>query len=217
MVELSPCPVTLGAATRNLVPEVRAMPQRGEFRATTDTMLDIIDQLRAAEERKQQVEVGSDEFLLTAKKAEDLSRLAYRWASMQLAMALDTQFRISNGELDGETRLSTVTPRPLDRVLANWREAQFRLEIRSPRLTRSPRTAAREIERLRDEYQARTRGQDGRSSSAADSLARARRRHGAAAPWSVTASWTQGVALATPRPRLATAVPLARCQAQRRD
>ena len=137
MVELSPCPVTLGAATRNLVTEVRAMPQRGEFRATTDTMLDIIDQLRAAEERKQQVEVGSDEFLLTAKKAEDLSRLAYRWASMQLAMALDTQFRISNGELDGETRLSTVTPRPLDRVLANWREAQFRLEIRSPRLTRS--------------------------------------------------------------------------------
>lgn len=129
------------------------MPQRGEFRATTDTMLDIIDQLRAAEERKQQVEVGSDEFLLTAKKAEDLSRLAYRWASMQLAMALDTQFRISNGELDGETRLSTVTPRPLDRVLANWREAQFRLEIAA---LGSPEAeaATREIERLRDEYQA---------------------------------------------------------------
>lgn len=128
------------------------MPQRGEFRATTDTMLEIIDELRAVEQRKQQVEVGSDEFLLNAKKAEDLSRLAYRWAGLQLSMALDTQHRISKGELDGETRLSSVTPRPLDRVLAQWREAQFRLEIAA---LGSPEAeaATREIERLREEYQ----------------------------------------------------------------
>jgi hypothetical protein len=128
------------------------MPQRGEFRATTDTMLDIIEQLRQAEVRKQQIEVGSPEFLLTAKRAEDLSRLAYRWAGLQLAMALDTKDRIARGQLDGTTRLSTVEPRPLDRILANWREAQFRLEIAA---LGSPEAeaATREIERLREEYQ----------------------------------------------------------------
>ena len=140
-----------GAATETL--EVNAMPQRGEFRATTDTMLDIIDQLRRAEERKQQVQVGSPDFLQTAKQAEDLSRLAYRWASMQLAMALSAQDRIAHGQLDGEVRLITVEPRPLDRVLAHWREAQFRLEIAA---LGSPEAeaATREIERLREEYQA---------------------------------------------------------------
>jgi hypothetical protein len=128
------------------------MPQRGEFRATTDTMLDIIDQLRRAEEQKQQVQVGSPEFLLSAKKAEELSRLAYRWAGMQLAMALDTQHRIAEGKIDGDVRLITVEPRPLDRLLAHWREAQFRLEIAglgSP----EAEAATRDIERLRDEYQ----------------------------------------------------------------
>jgi hypothetical protein len=129
------------------------MPQRGEFRATTDTMLDIIDQLRAAEEHKQDVQVGSPEFLRAAKQAEELSRLAYRWAGMQLAMALSAPDRIARGQLDGDVRLSTVEPRPLDRILAQWREAQFRLEIAA---LGSPEAeaATREIERLRDEYQA---------------------------------------------------------------
>ena len=129
------------------------MPQRGEFRATTDTMLDIIDQLRAAEEKKQQVPVGSPEFLRTAKMAEELSRLAYRWAGLQLTMALSTPERIASGQLDGDVRLITVQPRPLDRILAHWREAQFRLEIAA---LGSPEAeaATREIERLREEYQA---------------------------------------------------------------
>lgn len=129
------------------------MPQRGEFRATTDTMLEIIDQLRQAEERKQQVPVGSPGFLQAAKQAEELSRLAYRWAGMQLAMALDTNNRIASGQIDGEVRLITVEPRPLDRILAHWREAQFRLEIAA---LGSPEAeaATREIERLREEYQA---------------------------------------------------------------
>ena len=129
------------------------MPQRGEFRATTDQMLHIIDQFRATEAAKQHVPIGSDEFIRLAKQAEDLSRLAYRWAGMQLSMALDTRDRIARGQLDSETRLIEVVPRPLDRVLADWREAQFRLEIAS---LGSPEAeaATRDIERLREEYQA---------------------------------------------------------------
>lgn len=129
------------------------MPQRGEFRATTDQMLQIIDEFRATEAAKQHVGIGSDEFVKLAKQAEDLSRLAYRWAGMQLSMALDTRDRIARGEFADDTPLIEVVPRPLDRVLADWREAQFRLEIAA---LGSPEAEAAtgDIERLRVEYQA---------------------------------------------------------------
>lgn len=129
------------------------MPQRGEFRATTDQMLDIIDELRRAEEAKQQVPVGSPEFLSAARRAEELSRLSFRWAQMQLQMATETQGRIAAGQLSAETRLINVEARPLDRVLAQWREAQIRLEISEPG-SPAAEAAVRDIERLREEYQA---------------------------------------------------------------
>lgn len=129
------------------------MPQRGEFRATTDTMLDMIDALRASEERKRSVEVGSPDFLQAAQEAEELSRLAFRWAQMELQMALSAKSRIEAGQLSANVRLENVEPRPLDRVLAHWREAQIRLEIATPG-TEEAEAAARDIERLREEYQA---------------------------------------------------------------
>ena len=52
-----------------------------------------------------------------------------------------------------EVRLINVEPRPLDRVLAHWREAQLRLEIAKPGSPEAEE-AVRDIERLRDEYQA---------------------------------------------------------------
>jgi hypothetical protein len=126
------------------------MPRRGEFRAFTDQMLEYIDQLRAAEERKRSVEVGSPQFIEAAVQASELSRLTFRWAQMQLEMALATQN--VNG-IAPEVRLINVEPRPIDRILAHWREAQLRLEIAKPG-SRESEAAVRDIERLRDEYQA---------------------------------------------------------------
>jgi hypothetical protein len=125
------------------------MPRRGEFRAFTDQMLSYIDQLRAAEDRKRSVEVGSPEFIAAAEEASELSRLTFRWAQMQLEMA----HMIRANHISGDVRLINVEPRPLDRVLANWREAQLRLEIAKPGSPEAE-TAVRDIERLRDEYQA---------------------------------------------------------------
>ena len=114
-------------------------------------MLDYIDRLRAAEEQKRAVEVGSPEFIEAAKQAEEISRLAFRWAQMQLEMALSVQGE--SNTISADVRLINVEPRPLDRVLAQWREAQLRLETATPG---SPESAAavRDIERLREEYQA---------------------------------------------------------------
>jgi hypothetical protein len=129
------------------------MPQRGEFRATTDQMLDLIADLAAAENRKRSVPTGSDEFLDAAKDAADISRIAFRWAQFQLQMALTVKARIEAGDLAADVVLKDVQPRPLDRVLAQWREAQMRLELSEPGSPEAER-ATSDIERLREEYQA---------------------------------------------------------------
>ena len=127
------------------------MPRRGEFRALTDQMLEYLDQLRAAEERKRSVEVGSADFITAAEEAAELSRLTFRWAQMELEMA--RRAHDQRHEVAPEVRLINVEPRPLDLVLAHWREAQLRLEIAPPGSTEAD-AAVRDIERLRDEYQA---------------------------------------------------------------
>lgn len=126
------------------------MPRRGEFRAHTDQMLEFIDQLRLAEERKRSVPVGSPDFLMAAEEASELSRLAFRWAQMELEMALAV--RASGDGVAPDVRLINVEPRPLDRVLAHWREAQLRLETARPGSPEAD-TAVKDIERLREEYQ----------------------------------------------------------------
>jgi hypothetical protein len=127
------------------------MPRRGEFRAFTDQMLEYIDRLRAAEERKRSVEIGSPDFVAAAEEASELSRLTFRWAQMQLEMARAMQAHLNGVQPD--VRLINVDPRPLDRVLAQWREAQLRLEMARPGSPEAE-AAVRDIERLRDEYQA---------------------------------------------------------------
>jgi hypothetical protein len=128
------------------------MPDRGEIRATTDQMLTIIDALRANEERKRRTPLGSPEFTAIARSTAADARLAFRWAEMQLQMAISAEARLARGEMAHGVHLIDVTPRPIDVILANWREAQIRLEISAPG---SPvaQTAADDIERLREEYQ----------------------------------------------------------------
>lgn len=127
------------------------MPRRGEFRAFTDQMLEYIDHLRAAEERKRSVPAGSSDFIAAAEEASELSRLAFRWAQMELELARKLG---SAGEVvAADVRLINVEPRPLDRVLAHWREAQLRLEMAMPGSPEAE-AAVRDIEHLRDEYQA---------------------------------------------------------------
>ena len=129
------------------------MPDRSEFRATTDQMLVLIEELRVTEERKRRIPVGSAAFTSEAATAADKARVVFRWAQMQLDMAHVWETRVARGETPPDVRLIEVEPRPLDKVLAQWREAQLRLEIARPGSV-DAREAVADIERLREEYQA---------------------------------------------------------------
>jgi hypothetical protein len=131
--------------------EAGRMPDRGEFRATTDQLLAIIDRLRATELAKRDAELGSPEFVALARSAAEDGRLAYRWTEMQLTMAEQAAARLARGELANDVRLTDVQPRPIDRILSLWREAQLRLEIARPGSAEA-QAAADDAERLREEY-----------------------------------------------------------------
>jgi hypothetical protein len=128
------------------------MPNRGEFRATTDQLLEILEELRTLEKTKQSTALGSPEFVALAVKAADQAKLTFRWCQMQLEMAHEAAARLESGQETPNVHLVKVTPRPIDRILANWREAQFRLEIARPGSPEAM-SAADDIERLREEYQ----------------------------------------------------------------
>jgi hypothetical protein len=71
------------------------MTDRGEFRATTDQMLAILDRLRATEELQRATPLGTPEFVECARQAEADARLAFRWVQMQMQMAQETASRLA--------------------------------------------------------------------------------------------------------------------------
>lgn len=129
------------------------MPNRGELRATADTLLAILERVRTNEQTKSEAVLGSPEFVELARLVAVDARLAYRWAEMQLTMAQEAAARLARGELAPDVHLIEVVPRPIDRVLALWREASLRLEIAKPGSAEA-QAAAEDIERLREEYAA---------------------------------------------------------------
>jgi hypothetical protein len=139
-----------GSAGRPAQP---ASPDRGEIRAIADQLLRLLDDLRSFEDRKRGEALGSDEFVTLAEAAEAQGRLVFRWTGLQLELARQAAQRRAAGQLDPDLRLVDIQPRPLDRILAAWREAQIRLELAKPG-TAEATAAADSIERLRDEYQA---------------------------------------------------------------
>ncbi len=128
------------------------MSDAKEFRASTDRMLHLVGQLRDLESAKQRVEFGSPEFLAYAVEAEQLSRVVFRWAGMQLQMAQVSAGAVQRGE-QSSAPLTEVIPRPLDRILAAWREAQLGFETARPGSSEAA-AASDEIERLREEFHA---------------------------------------------------------------
>jgi hypothetical protein len=121
-------------------------PLDSELRATSDRMLDVIDRLRDIESKKRAVPIGSADFLRLAEEAEGLARTTFRWGQLQEQLARQAV------AIGPSKRSIEQTPRRrLSTVLAEWREAEFRLQLARPGSPEAAR-AVSELERLREEY-----------------------------------------------------------------
>jgi hypothetical protein len=126
------------------------MDRDREFAAVSDKMLLMLERLKAVEWEKRRYETGTPEFIDRAREAEELSRSIFRWGEIQARLADDSPDARERHELSGAP-LGTITPRRLDRILADWREAELRLE-HAPAGSPEAREAAETVARLRDEY-----------------------------------------------------------------
>lgn len=122
----------------------------GELAATSDKLYEILGQLRDVEARKRRHQPGSAEFIELAHEAERLSRIVFRWTEFQADIAEDSPAARARGEMSGRP-IDELEPRRLDRILADWREAELRLSQAKPDAPEA-RDASRRIERLREEY-----------------------------------------------------------------
>ncbi|MDP8904511.1 MAG: hypothetical protein M3N29_04240 [Chloroflexota bacterium] len=127
----------------------------GELRATADKMLEMLQRLRDLEQEKRNAAIGSPEFVRLAEEAEKLARVVFRWSQMQLQLAHAAA--TGHPGRPPNVRLTDIEPRPLDRILADWREAQLRLETGLPGSAEAQH-AVDDVERLREEFRAAQRG-----------------------------------------------------------
>jgi hypothetical protein len=119
-----------------------------QLRATSDKLLTMLQRVVELEQQKRTYAIGSPEFVTAAEEVERLARVVFRWSQMELQLAHDAR-------REGGSRppLTDVVPRPLDRILAEWREAQLRLEGARPGSTEAE-SAVNDVERLREEFRA---------------------------------------------------------------
>jgi len=121
-----------------------------ELRATSDEMMQVINRLRDIEMAKRAEPMGSLRFTELVQEATVLSRLVFRWGALQEEVSRIVQERIQRGEAPDRS-IEQVEPRRLDRILAAWREAEFRFssaDVDSPARDQ----AVDDLERIREEY-----------------------------------------------------------------
>jgi hypothetical protein len=127
-----------------------AEPGEEEYRAASDTLLETLARLHEIETVKRRVEPGTQEFIDVAREAERLARRVFRWAQFQLRIAEASPGLREQARMSGRP-IEEVIARPLDRILALWREAEFRLD-RAERGSAEAEEATADIERYREEF-----------------------------------------------------------------
>jgi len=123
------------------------MTEQSELRATSDSMLSMLDRVRELESRKRELAPGTEAFAKLAWDVAEQARLIVRWSELQLRQANEMLSQPAASKVP----LVDVPPRRLDTVLAEWRQAEMRLSQASPGSPDAER-AAGDVARLRDEY-----------------------------------------------------------------
>ena len=124
------------------------MSEESELRATSDSMLQMLDRIRDLESRKRLEVVGTERFSRLAWEVNEVARIVQRWAELQLRQANEAS--ADDGD-SASVPLVDVPARRLDVVLAEWRRAEIVLSQALPGSPEADR-AAEDVARLRREY-----------------------------------------------------------------
>lgn len=127
--------------------ERQSMTDEHELRLASDDFLARVERLDALEGRKRELRPGTPEMIDVAHQVEALARevldLAKRQTDLATAVAADPTLDMPP--------IAIIAPRPLPVILAEWREAERRLDAEPPG-TAGWEIGRANVDRLRDEY-----------------------------------------------------------------
>lgn len=124
-----------------------------ELHATSDALLDSLDRLRALEQEKRDLPIGSPRLIELAEQIERLAATVLGTSATQVDLAKEAVAETKTRGLDPNTTIEEMASRPRDvhTVLSEWREAERRLGLADGGSTEATRLRA-DIELLREEY-----------------------------------------------------------------
>ena len=109
------------------------------LRETSDALLRDLDVLVAIEEEKRTLEPGDPRLVELAERIEEIARRVLDSTNRQHQLTRAVNAQVDRGSPDAPETTIDETPRPIQAVLADWREAERRAAPPRPARPKRPR------------------------------------------------------------------------------
>jgi hypothetical protein len=124
-----------------------------ELRKTSDALLANLEQLDALEQEKRRLDPGDPRIVELAAAVEEVARRVLGRTIRQHDLAAIAHRLAEQDSPAAPATSIEETPREIHLILADWRDAERRAQAATAGSSEADE-AAREVERLRDEYRA---------------------------------------------------------------
>jgi hypothetical protein len=121
------------------------------LRETSDGLLRDLDVLVAIEEEKRALEPGDPRLVELATRVEEIAQRVLVSTVRQRKLTTIVRDQVRSGSADAPETSIDETPRPIQAVLADWRDAERRAAAAEPGSADAAEATAL-VARLRDEY-----------------------------------------------------------------
>jgi hypothetical protein len=124
-----------------------------ELRKTSDALLENLEQLDALEQEKRRLDPGDPRIVELAAAVEEVARRVLGRTIRQHDLAAVAHQLAAQDSPAAPAASIEETPREIHLILADWRDAERRVQTATPDSIEADE-AARDVERFRDEYRA---------------------------------------------------------------
>ena len=121
------------------------------LRETSDALLRDLDALVTIEEEKRMLPAGDPRLVELAERVEEIAGRILQRSSRQHLLTQVAHTQVEAGSPNAPDRPIAATPRSIQAVLADWREAERRAAVAEPGSAEAAEADAL-VARLRDEY-----------------------------------------------------------------
>jgi len=121
------------------------------LRETSDALLRDLDILSTIEEQKRLLEPGDPQLIELATRIEEIAQRVLVGSVRQRHLSEVILSAVEAGSPDAPAAPIAATPRPIQAILSEWRDAERRVAAAAPNSAEALEAQAL-VDRLRDEY-----------------------------------------------------------------